>query len=346
MRDARRGSGGQVTALAPVAAVARRLPARRPRAIVLVYHRIGRGRADPWRLTVDPQTFRGQMETLAREWHPLSLDELVAGLRTRQLPERGIAVTFDDGYADNLELAAPILVEQGIPATLFVATGLIDAGRTPWWDELTSLLLEREPLPPTLTISAVHRAAWEIPPLAAGDAGAAAPSPWDARPGTRLHAFYVVWQALRALGPAAREVALDEIAEWARAGRATDRVVLTREQLRQFTALPGLGLGAHTITHPSLPAAGSAADARAEIAGSAEWLRANVGVEVDQFAYPHGEWSRTVARLVAELGFRAAYTTDGSAITWRSSPYALPRVLAEARAPDEFAGLLAGFAAR
>lgn len=75
-------------------------------------------------------------------------------------------------------------------------------------------------------------------------------------------------------------------------------------------------------------------------------LRTRIGVEVDQFAYHFGAWTRDAARLVAELGFRAAYTTDGNAISWSSSPHALPRVPAEGQAPGEFARLLADLSGR
>ncbi len=120
---------------------------------------------------------------------------------------------------------------------------------------------------------------------------------------------------------------------------------LTWEQLREFAAIPGFGLGAHTLTHPALPSC-SSEHAHAEIAGGADRLRERVGVDVEQFAYPFGAWNRSVARLVADLGFRAAYTTDGSGISWRSSPHALPRVPAEGHAPGEFARLLVDVACR
>jgi peptidoglycan/xylan/chitin deacetylase (PgdA/CDA1 family) len=155
-----------------------------------------------------------------------------------------------------------------------------------------------------------------------------------------LRAFYEVWLALRELDAPTREEALEEIAEWADAPRPSGRVLLTWEQLREFAAIPGFGLGAHTLTHPALPNC-SLEDARAEIAGGADRLRERVGVEVEHFAYPFGAWNQSVARLVAELGFRAAYTTDGKAISWTSSPHALPRVPAESHAPREFGGQLA-----
>ena len=335
-----------MTALERLAAVARRLPERRPRAVVLVYHRVGERGLDPWHLTIDPEIFAGQMETLARDWSPLSLAELVEGFVSRRLPERAVAVTFDDGYADNLEVAAPILLDHGIPATLFVATDLVDAGGPPWWDELASLLLGPAGLPPTLTLSS-GGGRWEIPPLAAGERRSAtnALPPWEAEPGTRLRVHYEVWLALRALDTPTRESALDEIAEWAGVSRPSGHVLLTWEQLRELAALPGFDLGAHTLTHPALPNC-SPEEARAEIAGGADRLRARIGVEVEQFAYPFGTWSRSVAQLVAELGFRAAYTTDRHAISWSSSPHALPRVPAEARAPGEFTRLLAGLSGR
>jgi peptidoglycan/xylan/chitin deacetylase (PgdA/CDA1 family) len=336
-----------VTALERVAAVARRLPGRRPRALVLVYHRVGERGLDPWHLTIDPETFAGQMETLARDWSPLSLAELVEGFGRRRLPERAVAVTFDDGYADNLEVAAPILLEYGIPATLFVATGLVEAGGPPWWDELASLLLEPARLPPTLTLSSGDGESRRIPPLAASEprSAANAPPPWEATPGTRLRAFYDIWLALRGLDAATRDAALDEIAECAGAPRPSGRALLTREQLRELAALPGFGLGAHTLTHPALPGC-PPEDARAEIAGGAEWLRARVGVDGEQFAYPFGAWTGSIARLVAELGFRAAYTTDGNAISWSASPHALPRVPADSHAPGDFPRLLADPAGR
>ena len=117
-------------------------------------------------------------------------------------------------------------------------------------------------------------------------------------------------------------------------------MLLTWDQLREFVALPGFGLGAHTLTHAALPSC-SSEDARAEIVGSAERLCERVGVEVEQFAYPFGAWNQGLARLIAELGFRAAYTTDGNAISWSSSPHALPRLPAENHAPREFGRQLA-----
>jgi peptidoglycan/xylan/chitin deacetylase (PgdA/CDA1 family) len=320
--------------------VAQRLPGRRPRAIVLLYHRVRASSVDPWRLAVAPEIFAEQMETLACDWTPLSLGELVEGLDARRLPERAVSVTFDDGYADNLDVAAPILLEHGIPATLFVAPELVERGGPPWWDELATLLLEPSQVPATLTLSSVHGDGWTIPPVGTEEQkGTVGAQPWEAKSGTRLRAFYEVWLTLRALDAPRREDALDEIAEWADTPRPSERALLTWDQLREFAGLPGFGIGAHTLTHPVLPSC-SLEDARAEIAGSFGQLRAHLHVDVEQFAYPFGAWNKGVARLVADLGFRAAYTTEGGPISWSSSTHALPRVPAEEEPPEDFARML------
>jgi peptidoglycan/xylan/chitin deacetylase (PgdA/CDA1 family) len=336
-----------VKAVRRLAAVTQRLPDRRPGAAVLVYHRVGERNLDPWRLMVEPEIFAEHMETLARDWSPLSLAELVEGFGRRRLPERAVAVTFDDGYADNLEVAAPILLEHGIPSTLFVATEPVDSGGSLWWDELASLLLEPAELPTTLTLSSFEDRKWRIPPLSSDHRWSAedAPPPWEAGPGTRLRAFYEVWLALRALDVQPREAALQEIAGWANSPRPQGQTLLTWDQLREFASLPGLGLGAHTLTHADLPSC-SEADARTEIARGADRLASEIGVQVEHFAYPFGSWNRSVARLVADLGFRAAYTTDGSAISWRSSPHAFPRVPVEENDPGNFARMLTELSAR
>src|SRR5262245_33946506 len=98
---------------------------RRPpvRALILLYHRIADLEVDPWGLAVTPEHFADQIAVLAGIAHPVRLDELAssrAQLRTRRPL---VAVTFDDGYADNLHAALPILERYDVPATFFVTAG-------------------------------------------------------------------------------------------------------------------------------------------------------------------------------------------------------------------------------
>ena len=83
----------------------------------------------------------------------MALGELLRAASANRLPERAVAVTFDDGYADNLHRAEPILRALGVPATVFVATGYCTAGNEYWWDELERILLVGSEGPEVLELS-------------------------------------------------------------------------------------------------------------------------------------------------------------------------------------------------
>jgi peptidoglycan/xylan/chitin deacetylase (PgdA/CDA1 family) len=116
---------------------------------VLCYHRVSR---DNDELSVTPTAFRHQMEfILGAGANPETLDEAVDRLQEGTLG-RHVCVTFDDGYYDNLENAIPVLRDLGIPATIFVASKLIDGTAPVYWYE--------QP-PPLLTWSALREISHE-----------------------------------------------------------------------------------------------------------------------------------------------------------------------------------------
>ena len=85
------------------------MAAPQPQPVILLYHRIGRPELDPWGLSVSPENFVQQMAYLRQFRRPMALDGFVDGLCQGQLPANAVAVTFDDGYVDNLTVAKPIL---------------------------------------------------------------------------------------------------------------------------------------------------------------------------------------------------------------------------------------------
>ncbi len=106
-----------------------------------MYHRVAEPAFDPSGLCVSPERFRQQMEMLKAERTPVSMEELVAGLKTGKLPPYATAVTFDDGSADNVLTAKPILDALGVPGTLFLTTGFVGTNRLYWWNALAHLVL-------------------------------------------------------------------------------------------------------------------------------------------------------------------------------------------------------------
>jgi peptidoglycan/xylan/chitin deacetylase (PgdA/CDA1 family) len=109
--------------------------AEEPQAAILVYHRISNAERSP--LFVAPWRFRQQMNYLRLHHRVVPLAELVATLRRgERLTAPTVAITFDDGYRDNLTEAAPILRDFALPATLFLATDPQERGEPFWWDIL------------------------------------------------------------------------------------------------------------------------------------------------------------------------------------------------------------------
>ena len=120
----------------PLRPLARRL---RPRAAVLVYHRVAETRDDPYGQAVRPDTFARHLEAIAREHPVLPLGDLVTALPRRRYVDGTLAITFDDGYEDNLSAALPIAARAGVPMTVFVTVEPVLDGARFWWDEIAGL---------------------------------------------------------------------------------------------------------------------------------------------------------------------------------------------------------------
>ena len=114
-----------------------RAPGARP--AILMYHRVGNVDIDPWELAVTPDNFADHMEYIRTRRTPLPMSEFVALNRNAKLPKDAIAVTFDDGYLDNLTRAKPSLSATGVPATIFVVTSCLATKQPFWWDQLARL---------------------------------------------------------------------------------------------------------------------------------------------------------------------------------------------------------------
>lgn len=307
-------------------AVKRTLKRFSSRAAILMYHRVAPKGVDPWGLCVTPEHFAQQLEVIRRRGSPVRLRELAEALRTGRVPDRAVAVTLDDGYANNLYEAKPLLERYDTPATVFVTTAYLESAREFWWDELIRAVLEPARLPDALVlaIGGVTRR-WELGPEP-GNGGA------DRSPNSPRLAFYLALrEALRPLSHGDRQAALDALLAWAGtapAYRPTHRPL----QRRELATLENGGLvdiGAHTATHPVLPAHPVEVQ-REEIRRSKVDLEAALGHPVEAFAYPFGEYSQQTIGLVRQAGFSwACGCNEPESVWWRSDGFELPRFKVE-----------------
>jgi peptidoglycan/xylan/chitin deacetylase (PgdA/CDA1 family) len=321
------------------------------RALILLYHRVSELPLDSWELSVTPQNFAEHLQVLRQHGRILRLNELHAGLSGGDLPDRAVVVSFDDGYADNLHQAKPLLERFDIPATFFLTTGYLDQEREFWWDELERLLLLPVRLPAVLELRiGTTRQRWELGEAADHNPDTARPGPeWragEAAPPARYRLFRSLWELLRDASATERGDALDHLRVWAGAEpgpRASHRPLATDE----VSTLQRDGMfevGAHTVTHPSL-AALPVDTQYLEMNGSKAGLERLLGKAVSDFAYPHGQrtnYSEQTIRLARSLGFQGACAGFNGLVRASTDPFELPRAQVKNWDGDTFAAWLSG----
>lgn len=260
-------------------------------AIVLAYHRVGQGDDGWWGMRVSERNFAEQLELLRRDWEPCSLAEALTP--PTHLPDRRVAVTFDDGYVDNLTTAAPMMLEAGVPGHLFVATGFMERRQGYWWDALADTRREL--------------------------------FPFDGAEGFDREAFIETWNRLRRSSVDERATLLASLSERTRGSfDLSAEGVLDVDGIRELRRM-GMGIGAHSVWHPELTALPLAA-AVGELVESRRVLEEILGEAVLDFSYPFGQGSRPLAMVMRLFGFRAGFTAALGAVGGADSPFRLPRV--------------------
>jgi peptidoglycan/xylan/chitin deacetylase (PgdA/CDA1 family) len=307
-----------------------------------MYHRIAEPNLDPWGLCVSPRHFEAHLQAIKKYFHPLSMQELVKHLQRGKVPNRSIVITFDDGYADNLLNAKPVLERYDIPATIYLVTEALVEGRHLWWDDLEWALLQPEALPEVLELNiSGNQYSWQLGNArhypTADRQNDRQIRPWDAAPGTRLAFFYSVWQQLRELSKTERLEAIDTIRDWAGMPQKDQRAdrILTKEELRRLENSSLIELGAHTVTHPSLSRIPTAQQIE-EIVGSKIQLENILGHPVTSFSYPHGEYSAETMGLVRSAGFHSATAIHFRCVFSGEDPFELPRFQVDDWSGEDF----------
>ncbi|HEY3148974.1 MAG TPA: polysaccharide deacetylase family protein, partial [Dongiaceae bacterium] len=220
-----------------------------PRPVILMYHRVADLPYDPWGLAVKPARFAAQMAFLKSERLPLPMDMFVEKLEDGTLPPHAVAVTFDDGYIDNLTHAKPILDQSGVPATVFLATAQLGQDSEFWWDELARLVLgQRGGADSQMQVGgrsiAVHLASLAFDESVRTDWRA-----WQSPKTPRQQLYFDLWSSLRALGNTARAEALDGLRQIFRSEAPDPSSLAMRPaDISRLIALPGIEIGAHSQT--------------------------------------------------------------------------------------------------
>lgn len=289
----------------------------RPGVVILMYHRVADVPLDPFTLAVSKKHFAEHLEVLRRFYRPLALQRVVGCLDRGELPRRGVVVTFDDGYADNVFNAEPLLERFEIPATVFCVSGQLGSQQEFWWDELSRLLLHPHGLPTELSID-LHGEplTWDLKEASQSLNGSA-----PQRNNFHLDAEYdptprhALLRALREriyrLPPEGRQTVLEELKRWAGVQFACrpEYRAMSETEAAQLAAGGLVEIGAHTMSHSSL-ATLPVATQRDEIRASRTRLESAIGKPVKSFSYPFGhprtDYTDETVAEVREAGFNCA----------------------------------------
>lgn len=305
------------------------IPDRYRRGFVLMYHRILPSSLmppleDPSRcLAVSTGVFEQQLRYLARTVELTGVTQALEGAASPASSPR-VAITFDDGYRDNLEYALPVLERLGIPATVYVCTRFPEGETAMWWFELWNLICESSG---TITLVLGNDCA----SLSRDTRG----------PAARRATYWTLFRALRDCSEERQQQLLEQLRAHRREMQFPE-ICLGWNELSRFASHPLITIGAHGHGHLNLGRE-SSDRIRGDLIRCKSLLAGKIGEPVDSLAYPYGERRLQTINIALSLGFHTALTTDPTRMTGASA-LEVPRfAMTEEHGTFKMDGLLAGW---
>lgn len=282
--------------------------------IILLYHRISNAQIDNQYLSVSPENFEEHLSILTHCYHILPLHDLLLSTAQGHIPRNAVSITFDDGYADNLHNALPLLEKYHCHATIFVAAGMVDDALGFWYDVLEDIIIKPHTLPPMLNLGLLKVKF----PLTT--------------PEERFVCHEALVTSLRSASPRIRKPILHEILSalgYDPQAYETPYPLLSSKEVRELAASPWIELGGHTLMHPVLSQLSHENQYR-EIRGGALLLENLSGKKPRLFAYPFGNpesFNADTCKIVEQCGFEAGIANYQGSVDADSDRWHIPRRL-------------------
>lgn len=276
--------------------------------MILGYHNVESTWFWPNRPGAGIAAFAQQMRVLDRIANVVPLEDALHALAGgRPLPPRAVALTFDDGYRDNLELAAPVLRRYGMPATIYLVPGFLSGEQHAWWERLGW---------------AIGRARGRRVRLSGHDLVLGGDG--------NLAALRAVETIVKRMTHDDRMRAVEQLVEDLRPGGAyrPDELFLDWDAARRL-APAGMTVGSHTLAHAILGRE-TAADQRADLRESRRLLQRELSAEVATLAYPNGtpaDYDESTFAAAHEAGYSHAVTAWGGPVSAGVQPYEICRTM-------------------
>lgn len=291
-----------------------------PAALILCYHSVSDRRTEQSAvidtgITVDADMFEQHMNILRNEYHPITLDDLADGLEHKKpIPRRSVAVTFDDGFADNYHIAAPIMEKYNIRGTFYLAVDAVRRQELPWYCRLHYLF---------------HKAAEMSFVLNDPETGKV----WhcgNTAEKNKAEQFYA--KSCVALDNEQIEQRIVQIESWF--GYKLDLPqfipgMMTFDQAKELRQR-GHIIGSHALSHGTSGLL-TADQLHREIGGANKILEQELGEPVRHFSYPHPyqidpQWNEASLKETQKLGYKTAVLTRQGLVRQDANPLLLPRL--------------------
>jgi peptidoglycan/xylan/chitin deacetylase (PgdA/CDA1 family) len=251
-----------------------------------------------------------QLRMLRRLFRVMPLEDAVERLVSgRPLPSRAAAITFDDGYRDNLTAAVPMLERLGLPATFFLVPGLLSNESVPWWEVISWALRK----------AAAPQVRWDDDEWSLGS---------DAE---RTQAIDAVQRKLKRLSAADRDATVADLtAQVEPVGSAPSAQEMFLDWDESADLLRrGFPIGSHTCGHAILSGE-TVAEQHRDLADSRRQLAEHFSVGVDLLAYPNGtplDYDEHTLDAARSAGYSAALTTVEGFNRATTPPLELKRIV-------------------
>jgi peptidoglycan/xylan/chitin deacetylase (PgdA/CDA1 family) len=322
-------------------------PSKEPKALVLVYHRVAENSIDPWRLCVQPEVFEQQIQFLKNNFHVISIDNLKEQLAKRQISDRTVCITFDDGYVDNYTTAWPILSRNNLPATFFITSHNLNNQQSFWWDELVALSLQAPMLPECfiLNVGDFHFTFDLGQESILSEEMISQHQSWYytmSPPTKRCSLYYSLWEKLKPLPLNKIENILDAIRQINNSKTINNYALMSECNILEMINDPLFSIGIHTETHPAL-AYHNISVQKKEIENCKTALEAIVHQSVEAISYPYGNYNKDTLAVCVDSNLSLGFTTEEKCISKNSDPLRLGRVTIESWKEKEFEDKLEHF---
>ena len=291
--------------------------------IILYYHRVIDYKINNFHLSANPSIcipkdlFSKQIEFLATNTNILTLDEFAHYfLNKKHFPEISVLITFDDGYLDNYQNAFPILKANGVSATIFLTSSMIESEKRFWWDQLYVLLDQINTIYELWEVA--EKLEWQKPF-----------SKEDLRlPGKKLNSFKnqyfnILNDRMKFLSSAEIEDFLDQFSKVIGIKFQQDiREFLNWNEINEMSRSK-IYFGSHTHNHPNLKLL-TDSEIFSEFALSKEIIEKQINQDILTLSFPSGLFDKRCKKILEQCNYKLAFQTRPKVNSW--DRFSIPRI--------------------